>query len=276
MIEKGAQWLKTLHQDHSYSYYPRKLPNHSDEGYRLILKKGHQAGIKCALHEPLLSGFKKGVDMGFNTLEHMPHDGIIPDKDIEQFIKKEMAILPTALVYADDMRYDRLLKMIETRGEELLMSEATHQMSERLEESIALQKKQLSKVERRELKFDPWYLRDKFPNILVNIKKMHDMGATVGMGSDIGGSYAAFFGRYVDELRHFADAGISNFDILNMATAVNAEIIDMQDRIGTIEKGKQADIIAVQGNPLEDLNVLDRISLVMKGGIFMKAEGINL
>lgn len=276
MIEKGAQWLKTLHQDHSYSYYPRKLPNHSDEGYRLILKKGRNKGIKCALHEPLLSGFKKGVDLGFNTLEHMPHDGIIPDKDIEQFIQKKMAILPTALVYADDMRYESLLEVIETRGEKFLMPEASRQMSERLKASVALQKKQLSEAERRELKFDPWYIRDKFPNILANIQKMHKMGAKVGMGSDIGGSYAAFFGRYVDELRHFSDAGISNFDILNMSTAVNAEIIDMQDKIGTLEKGKQADIIAVAGNPLKDLNVLDRVSLVMKGGIIIKAEEIDL
>jgi imidazolonepropionase-like amidohydrolase len=276
MIEKGAQWLKTLHQDHSYSYYPRKLPNHTDEGYRLIIRKGRQNGIKCALHEPLISGFKKGVDLGFDTLEHMPQDGIIPDRDIDRFIRKKMAILPTALVYGDDLRYDRLLKHIKTRGEDLLMPEASRQMSARLSESVALQKRPLSENQRRKMTSDPEYIRDKFPNILANISKMHQMGATVGIGSDIGGSYAAFFGRYVDELRHFSEAGISNFDILNMATAVNAEIIDMQDRIGTIEKGKQADIIAVWGNPLEDLNVCDRVSLVMKGGVFLKAEGINL
>ncbi len=72
MIALGAQWLKTLHQDHTSSYYPRPLPNHSDEGYRAILAKGREAGIKCALHEPLVSGFKKGVDLGFHTLEHTP------------------------------------------------------------------------------------------------------------------------------------------------------------------------------------------------------------
>jgi hypothetical protein len=44
MIALGAQWLKTLHQDHTFSYYPRPLPNHSDEGYRAILAKGRDAG----------------------------------------------------------------------------------------------------------------------------------------------------------------------------------------------------------------------------------------
>jgi imidazolonepropionase-like amidohydrolase len=59
-----------------------------------------------------------------------------------------------------------------------------------------------------------------------------------------------------------------------MATAVNAGIIDMQDKIGTIEKGKCADIIAVEGNPLKDIEVMDSVVMVMKGGAFIKAKGI--
>lgn len=69
-------------------------------------------------------------------------------------------------------------------------------------------------------------------------------------------------------------AGISHFDTLRMATAVNAGIIDMQDKIGTIEKGKWADMIAVEGNPLKDIGVLDHVTMVMKGGVFIKDKGI--
>ena len=101
MIALGAQWLKTLQQDHTFSYYPRPLPNHSDEGYRAILQKGREAGIKCAFHEPLVSGFKKGVDLGFHTLEHTPLDGVIPDAYIEKFMKQGMAIMPTMVVQGD-------------------------------------------------------------------------------------------------------------------------------------------------------------------------------
>ncbi len=96
------------------------------------------------------------------------------------------------------------------------------------------------------------------------------MGATVGIGTDCGGAYAAFFGRYTDELKHFAEAEIPTFEILCRATSINAKIIDKQDEIGTIQKGKLADIIAVRGNPLENLNVLDQVDMVMKGGAFMK------
>jgi len=82
--------------------------------------------------------------------------------------------------------------------------------------------------------------------------------------------------RYTDELRHFAAAGIPNVDILRRATSLNARIIDMQDRIGSIEKGRDADLIAVRGDPLQDLQAIDRVDMVMKGGVLVKTEGVEL
>ncbi len=56
--------------------------------------------------------------------------------------------------------------------------------------------------------------------------------------------------------------------------ADDARIIDMQDKTGVIKEGKSADIIAVDGNHLEDIAALDKIKIVMKvkGGIFIKIE----
>ena len=59
-----------------------------------------------------------------------------------------------------------------------------------------------------------------------------------------------------------------------MATAGNARILNMQDRIGTIEKGKWADLIAIEGDPLVDLDSTNNVHMVMKGGAFIKSEGI--
>jgi imidazolonepropionase-like amidohydrolase len=52
-----------------------------------------------------------------------------------------------------------------------------------------------------------------------------------------------------------------------MATTVNAEIIHMESSIGTLEKGKFADLIAVSGDPLQDITEMQRVKFVMKGGI---------
>jgi imidazolonepropionase-like amidohydrolase len=59
---------------------------------------------------------------------------------------------------------------------------------------------------------------------------------------------------------------------LRMATTVNAEIIHKQDTIGSIEKGKFADLIAVSGDPLQDITEMQRVKFVMKGGVVVRDD----
>jgi imidazolonepropionase-like amidohydrolase len=66
--------------------------------------------------------------------------------------------------------------------------------------------------------------------------------------------------------------GASPVYTLRMATTVNAEIIKMSDKLGTIEKGKFADIIAVSGDPLQDISEMQHVKFVMKGGSVIKNE----
>lgn len=273
MVSLGAQWLKSLYQEHSYSYHPRSLPNHSDEGYRAIVEVGKRHGIKCALHEPFVGGFKKGVDLGFHTLDHMPMDELIPEKYIEKFMKRGMAMMPTLMAYGDTSLEEELLHLVETRGAEYLMPEAIKQMSARLKESIEQGKKKMTAEERKSLVFDRQYLIEKYPVQVKNLMRLHRMGAVVGAGTDLGGYYSGFFGRFVDELARYVGAGISTFDALRMATSVNARILDMQGKIGVVKKGAFADLIAVEGDPLKNVRALEAVRMVMKGGVFMKVFG---
>ena len=70
----------------------------------------------------------------------------------------------------------------------------------------------------------------------------------------------------------FVKWGASPLYTLRMATTVNADIIHMSDSLGTIEKGKFADMIAVSGNPLEDITEMQRVKFVMKGGAVIKND----
>jgi imidazolonepropionase-like amidohydrolase len=60
--------------------------------------------------------------------------------------------------------------------------------------------------------------------------------------------------------------GTSPLYTLCMATTVNAQILRMEGRLGTVEKGKFVDIIAVGGGPLQDVTGMQRVKFVMKGG----------
>ena len=274
MVRLGAVWLKTLHQDQSFHYKAHSLPNHTDEGYKAILKKGSKHGIRSAMHAMFVSGFKKGVDLGYHTLEHTPMDAVIPNSYIDRFTESDAAIVPTIRVFGDVFIMGNMLKLIETRGKEYLTPEALIQGTRFLESLLAVEDGDFSDEERSSLLGDPLYFKDMFPNVIKNIKKLKSAGAKIGIGTDSGGSSLSLFGFYGDELKYVASAGISNFETIRMATAENARILNMQDRIGTIEKGKWADLIAIEGDPLVDLDSMNNVRMVMKGGAFIKSEGI--
>jgi imidazolonepropionase-like amidohydrolase len=67
----------------------------------------------------------------------------------------------------------------------------------------------------------------------------------------------------------FVEAGLSPMDAIVAGTQVGAEVLGLGDRIGTLEAGKWADIVIVDGDPLADITVLqhvERIKRVIKGG----------
>lgn len=274
MVRLGAVWLKTLHQDHSFHHKAHRLPNHTDDEYKAILRNGRKNNIRCAMHATLVTGFKKGVDLGYHTLEHTPIDAVISDRYVDKFTESDVAIVPTIRIFGDFLIARKLLKLVETSGKEYLTPEALGQTTKSVKKILAVEDDDMSDEEWSSLRADPLYFKDLFPNVIKNIEKLKSAGAKIGIGTDSGGSPFALFGFYGDELKYVASVGISNFETLRMATAKNANILNMQDRIGTIEKGKWADLIAIEGDPLADLESMNNIRMVMKGGAFIKNEGI--
>jgi imidazolonepropionase-like amidohydrolase len=70
----------------------------------------------------------------------------------------------------------------------------------------------------------------------------------------------------------FVQWGATPLYTLRMATTVNAGIIHKEDTIGTLEKGKFADLIAVSGDPLQDITEMQRVKFVMKGGVVVRND----
>ncbi|MCA1636418.1 MAG: amidohydrolase family protein [Acidobacteria bacterium] len=74
-------------------------------------------------------------------------------------------------------------------------------------------------------------------------------------------------GRNAEEFRHMVELGMRPVDALKAATSVNAELFGVSDRLGTLEAGKLADIIAVPGDPTQDIRQTERVFFVMKEGV---------
>src|SRR5262249_45887601 len=120
---------------------------------------------------------------------------------------------------------------------------------------------------------DQTHYKEELDAAVENIGKLRRRGVRVLVGSDFGFSWCPH-GTYARELTHYVKlAGSRPMDALVAATKLGAEAMRMADKIGTVRAGKLADLIVVDGNPLEDITILEdrrRITHVMKGGSFFR------
>lgn len=104
-----------------------------------------------------------------------------------------------------------------------------------------------------------------------NIKKLHAAGLPIVMGSDSGNwpiMPQMFHGpTSLREIELLGMAGLSPMEAIQAATSVPATMLDLSDEIGTVEIGKQADLVIVKDDPLDDLSALRTIRWTVKGGV---------
>jgi imidazolonepropionase-like amidohydrolase len=97
-------------------------------------------------------------------------------------------------------------------------------------------------------------------------------GIKVMMGSGVDGSTFPHGTQALEFESLVKRAGLSPARAIQAGTTINAEVLGWQDQLGSIDKGKYADLIAVTGDPLADITELQRVKFVMKGGKVIKNE----
>lgn len=177
----------------------------------------------------------EGLDIAIETgVDNIQHAVAANDAEIRQMVQKRMPITPTIL----DQRQD----------------------------------------EPGDLK--QWAPYSRWRLAQVTFKKMLAAGVIQGWGSGAAPPPGRVFntecncshGVQGEMFPIYVQWGATPLYTLRMATTVNADIIHMADSLGTIEKGKFADLIAVSGNPLEDIAEMQRVKFVMKGGAVIKND----
>ncbi len=93
-------------------------------------------------------------------------------------------------------------------------------------------------------------------------------GVKIAFGTDVGGF--AWTENPAKEFSYMVKWGMTPAQAIRAATVTASELLGIQDKIGTIEPGKLADIVAAPGDPLSDISVLEKVDFVMKGGVVYK------
>jgi len=106
------------------------------------------------------------------------------------------------------------------------------------------------------------------------LRKLKDANVKMGVGTDlVTDLYTSMPDPYIGELKNFQAVGYSAEEALVAATKTNAEILGMDDKLGTVETGKLADIIIIDGNPDKNLEKLSNVEMVLISGKFKVKEG---
>ncbi|MEK6480314.1 amidohydrolase family protein [Catalinimonas sp. 4WD22] len=107
------------------------------------------------------------------------------------------------------------------------------------------------------------------PKIQDTFSKAYQRGVKIAFGTDAG---VFDHGKNAKEFGYMVEAGMPAIEAIQSATVTAAEVLGMKDQLGAIEANKLADIVAVDGDPLEDISVLENITFVMKDGKVYKHE----
>jgi imidazolonepropionase-like amidohydrolase len=114
---------------------------------------------------------------------------------------------------------------------------------------------------------------DPEPQSITNKKKSFQLALQSGVIICMGGDVGVFtHGENAREMEMMVEYGMRPIDVLRSATSVNAKVFGYGTRIGSIEPGLFADIIAVDGDPSVDIKNIRKIKLVMKNGVFYKND----
>ena len=206
------------------------------EEMKAIVEEAHRAKVKVAVHATTVTGIQTAVDAGVDSIEH---GNDITDAQLKAMREKGIFLDITELEFGGRMR-----AMIEKR---LVLPPQIQE--------------ELKAYEQMEAKQTP-----------ARVARILKSGVKFTAGSDMwldypgktrGEASAIMFGA-------LKELGIPPADVVRAATVNAAELLGWQDRIGTVEPGKLADIIAVAGDPLVHVTQLEHVQFVMKGGEVVK------
>lgn len=207
------------------------------EEIKAIVDEAHRLKLKVAAHATTAEGSRRAALSGVDSIEHGTEAS------------------------------DETFKLMAARGIFLVANDYTADTLRR----IFAANLQSSPEDRAD--FEAW-LKDYTTKTPDRLRRALKAGVRIAFGSDM---IFAFPGKTRGQasllvLEALQGEGLPPMDCIRAATINGAELLGWEDRIGTIEPGKLADIIAVEGDPLKDLSEFGRVRFVMKDGQVVKDE----
>jgi imidazolonepropionase-like amidohydrolase len=221
------------------------------------VEESRTLGLRVAAHATELELARRMVQAGVDVLVHSVDDKAVDDAFVD-LLKQRGVIYVTTLGVSEGYR--------ETLGQKPRLNAIEH----RLGDPAVIDS--LDDLLTRFPRYRPPPLPADNRIALHNLARLHAAGVTVAAGSDAGNIGTLHGPALHGELALMAEAGLSPRDILVAATRNGAMVAGLQQKLGTLEVGKLADMLVLSADPLEDIRHTRRIAAIIKGGVIYQSE----
>jgi imidazolonepropionase-like amidohydrolase len=226
------------------------------EDYRAVVEEAHKAGIKVHAHLYDPEAIRMAIDAGVDVFQHV---GSARNPPYDDALVSEIA--------------HRNIPVVQTIAHRIWVYPATVAFPEKFNDPVYRDDMPADIYESFIASFENYhrlsYYQDigqETRNARVSAKQFIEAGAYMGVGTDAASPLNMHDQAMWREMSALVDSGMTPIQVISAATKTNAEIMGWFDELGTIEPGKLADIIIVDGDPLRNVEVLDYVDIVIKDG----------
>src|SRR5215813_1435997 len=259
LADAGVDILK-IYYDTQCCAFVNPFPRMETAIMARIIEAAHQNNLRVMVHAYDNRYHVDALSAGVDILAHSAVTAAVDDDYLELASRARTLYLATLSVYHDAFNENSLRDFID---QDFVRASVPRKTLDTLASGGPLD--DFLKITKKD------YISDQLPTIQANLKSVSDNGIPIGVGPDTG-VMGAFPGISVHrEMELMVDAGVSPDAVLVGATKTAAEYLGNQT-IGTIEREKIADLLMLDGNPLEDIRNTRKIDVVIKGGEVINRE----
>ena len=238
MVKEGADWLKMMATGGGTLNTMPYRPSYTVAELRAGVEEAHAADRLAAAHCSCTAGMVNAIDAGFDMIIHGnfhdPDGRFVFDRDVARRIA-DQGVWVNPTLHVNRVRLWRLERLAEERA--------------------------LTEAETADLALN----RQRYRERQENMQGLLEAGVKLVAGSDSGWSYYRF-GDFVHEVEAMASAGLGVGAAFQAATLESARSMGLDREVGSLEAGKLADLLVVDGDPTADVSALSRVVAVWLGG----------
>ncbi|MCA0931367.1 amidohydrolase family protein [Lutimonas saemankumensis] len=234
---------------------------------KAIIDEAHKNDLKVAVHATQEFTAKLAVENGADFLVHSVDDEILSEEFVELMKAQKTILCPTLVVHEG---------YHDTFGQNLEMSRHELYQADPYQLGSLLDGKHLSDTllinaykKGANSKSGQDRLSQRRATMMANLKLLSDAGVIIATGTDAGNIGTLHASSYLKEVQAMQKSGMSNWQILTASTLNGAKILDKEVEFGSISQGKKANLILLDDNPVEAIENITKINLVINRGMLI-------